>query len=398
MIPPTNSDIRINFTFLVIYLAAISTFGSFVNDMYLPSLPAMTHFFHCSVPMVQLGLTTGMIGLGIGEIFLGPVSDKYGRKAVLVWSLVAFCMAAIVSIFSPTIHFFLVCRFFQGVGASGGYFLARTIPTDIYAGRPLAKAMAVIGAINGFAPSSAPVLGGIIADRFDWQGVFVTLTIFAVVLLCVSIRLKETLPAEKRDKGNLWNAFRDYKNLLCNKPFMIHVLFKGTALGLLFAYISAVPFIMETHYGYSQTGFGIIMGCNALFVGLGAMIALKFKILKKAAFVAAIGLVFVIAAQVFVLFHIDDFWAFELLLVPMVFSLGMIFTVTNTLAMNEGRENAGAASAIIGIAGYLFGAVASPLVGQGNIMHSTAIVFGVITLLIIISAFLSRSLPVDLDK
>ncbi|GEM_PF-6522078 len=155
-----TSAVAVNFTFLVLYLAGLSAFGSFVNDMYTPSLPSMCRYFHCSVPVVQLGLTMGMLGLGIGQIVLGPVSFRYGRKPVLVASILFFIAAATVSIFSPTIHFFLVCRFFQGIGASGGYFLARTIPADVYGGRRLAKAMAVMGAINGFAPASAPVIGG----------------------------------------------------------------------------------------------------------------------------------------------------------------------------------------------------------------------------------------------
>lgn len=167
-----TSPVAVSFTFLVLYLAGLSAFGSFVNDMYTPSLPSMCRYFHCSVPVVQLGLTMGMLGLGIGQIVLGPVSYRYGRKPVLVASILFFIAAATVSIFSPTIHFFLVCRFFQGIGASGGYFLARTIPADVYGGRRLAKAMAVMGAINGFAPASAPVIGGFISERFDWKGIF----------------------------------------------------------------------------------------------------------------------------------------------------------------------------------------------------------------------------------
>ena len=145
--------------FLVTYLVGLSAMGSFVNDMYSPALPAMVRFFGCKVSIGQLGLTMGMIGLGIGQIILGPVSDKYGRRPVLIASMSLFVVAAVVSIFSPTIHFFNLCRLFQGIGASGGYFLARTIPADVYSGRQLAKLMALLGAINGVAPASAPLVG-----------------------------------------------------------------------------------------------------------------------------------------------------------------------------------------------------------------------------------------------
>ena len=125
------------YIFLVAYLVGLSAFGSFVNDMYLPTLPEMTRYFQCPVSVIQLGLTMGMLGLGIGQLILGPVSDKYGRKPVLMTTMTIFIIGAVVSIFSPDIHFFLGCRFVQGIGASGGYFLARTIPADIFSGRQL---------------------------------------------------------------------------------------------------------------------------------------------------------------------------------------------------------------------------------------------------------------------
>lgn len=397
MAPPDNDKgLHINYTFFIIYMVLLSAFGSFVNDMYVPSLPSMTRFFGCSVPVVQMGLTMGMIGLGLGQLIMGPVSDRVGRKPVLIGSGILFIIAATVSVFSPTIHFFLICRLFQGAGASGGYFLARTIPADVYHGRPLAKTMAVIGAINGFAPASAPVIGGVIADHFQWKGVFWALTIFAVILLLVSVKLKETLPAKYREHGPLREVWVDYKKLLVNRPFMIHVIFKGAALGLLFAYVSSAPFIMQVKYGWSQTAFGIIMGCNSIPACIGSMVSLRFKPLKKAGVIGAAILFVSVIAEAAILWWVDSFWAYELLLLPMVFGLGMIFTVGNTLAMNEGRDNAGSASAILGLGGYVFGAIVAPLVGIGDITHSTALVFLATTLIVAVFAVFVRRTPADL--
>lgn len=387
----------VNFTFLVIYLAGLSAFGSFVNDMYLPSLPSMCHFFHCSVSTVQLGLTTGMIGLGFGEILLGPVSDKYGRKPVLIGTIILFIGAAIASIYSPTIHFFLWCRLFQGIGASGGYFLARTIPADFYAGRMLAKTMAIIGAINGIAPASAPVLGGFISNSFTWKGVFWALGGFGVILLVFSPYLKESLPKSRRSSKSLLDTFSNYLVLAKNSHFMTHVLLKGTALGFLFAYISSAPFIIQTRYGYSQVVFGCIMGANAILVAAGAMLALKFKVLKRAAYIGGLALLVMVFVEAILMITVDSFWAYELPLLPILFCLGMIFTVSNTLAMNEGRQDAGGASALLGLVGYIFGATVSPLVGLGNILHSTAIAFVAIGIMIFGSAILSKKIPADLD-
>ncbi len=395
---PKSGGKKSGYAVLIAYLVGLSAFGSFVNDMYQPTLPAMTRFFHCSIPMVQMGLAMGMLGLALGQFLLGPVSDKVGRKPVLVGSLLVFCVAADASVFARNIHFFLLCRFVQGVGAAGAYFLARTIPADLYGGRQLAKVMALVGAINGFAPASAPVLGGIVADHFNWQGVFVALVAFALLLLAFSYWLKETLPPSKRTHGSVWSGFADYGILLHYKPFMIHVLLKGAALGLLFAYISSSPFIFEDHYGFSQTHFGLIMGLNAMFTAAGSMLALKFRLLKQAAFAGAWGLAIAVAIEAAAMFVFDHFLIYELALIPILFFLGMLFTSGNALAMNEGRDKAGTASAILGIGGYMFGAVSSPMVGVGNIMHSSAIVFGVLAAITLIAAYMSRALPAEANQ
>lgn len=384
--------------FLVIYLVGLSALGSFVNDMYTPSLPAMCRFFHCSVPTVQMGLTMGMIGLALGQFLLGPISDRYGRRPVLICSTLLFIFAAIVSIFSPTIHFFVACRLFQGIGASGGYFLARTIPADVYQGRGLAKLMALIGAINGIAPASAPVIGGVTADAFGWKGIFVVLAAFAVLLLAFSPMMKESLAPSRRSSGSWLHSFGGYVSLLKDRAFMTHVCFKGTSLGLLFAYISASPFILQTHYGLSQTDYGLVIGFNALFVAAGSMIALRFHPLKKAAFIGSLILGAGIFGQAVALYTINSIWVFEGFMIVILFALGLIFSTTNTLAMNEGRSQAGEASSVLGISGYVFGAIVSPLVGIGDVLHSTAVVFVSLTVLVIICSFGSKAIAPDLNK
>lgn len=384
--------------FLVLYMVLMSALGSFVNDMYSPALPSMCRFFGCSVPLGQMGLTMGMIGLALGQLILGPVSDRYGRKPVLVGSVALFIVAAVVSVFSPTIHVFNVCRLFQGIGASGGYFLARTVPADVFSGRQLAKLMALVGAINGIAPASAPVIGGVTADAFGWKGVFVVLAAFALVILAISPEMKESLPLSRRTRGAWWHSMSGYVALLKARPFMTHVCFKGVALGFLFAYVSASPFILQDHYGMSQTVYGLVVGGNALFVAAGSMVALKFHPLKKSAFIGALILVTGAVGQAYSLYHIHSIWVFEIFMVTILFALGMIFTTTNTLAMNEGRQRAGEASSLLGISGYIVGAIVSPLVGMGNVLHSTAIVYVAIGVVTLVCAFFSRALAPDLDK
>lgn len=385
-----------SYLFFIAFMVALSAFGSFVNDMYTPSFPELTHAFNTSVSMVQLGLTAGMVGLAVGQFLMGPISDRYGRKPILFISLSIFIVGAVFAVNSSTIHMFLCARLVQGIGASGGYFLARSIPADIYGGRQLARAMALIGAINGFAPASAPVIGGFVAESFSWKGIFILLGLLACALLVISLFYKESLPKSKRLTGSFLTGFKEYPQLLRNGKFMTHVLLKASALGLLFAYVSATPFIFQTHYGYSESEYGIFVGINSLFTAAGAMIALRFRILKDAAWVGGWMLAISTVITAGIMWFVDDFWAFEVSLLPMLFSMGMIFTVGNTLAMNEGRLSAGSASAILGIMGYIFGAIVAPLVGLGNIMHSAAIAFIILAAITFCFAFSSRKLAPDL--
>ena len=385
------------YVFLVACLVLLSSLGSFVNDMYTPALPAMCRFFGCSVSLGQMGLTMGMAGLALGQFILGPVSDRIGRRPVLVASIVLFIVSAVVSVFSPSIHVFNICRLFQGIGASGGYFLARTIPADVYQGRALARLMALIGAINGIAPASAPVIGGITSDAFGWKGVFVLLAIFAVFLLFAAPVLKESLPVAKRVSGPWMKSFSGYGSLLRNRPLIIHICFKGTALGMLFAYISSSPFILQSHYGLSQTSYGLVIGFNAIFMAAGSMLALKFKPFKKAAYTGAVVMAVGVLAEAVALYCIHSILIYEIFSIVMLFGLGLIFTTANTLAMNEGRESAGEASALLGISGYVVGAAVSPIVGIGNVLHSTAITYVLLGIVVFAFALASRRLASDLN-
>lgn len=385
------------YVFIITYLVLLSAFGSFVNDMYIPTLPEMVKAFHCSVPTCQLGLTFGMIGLGVGEMILGPFSDRWGRKPILIIALIVFAIGAICSVWSKSIHEFIWWRLVQGLGASGGYFLARTIPADMYRGQALAKVMALVGAINGFAPASAPVIGGFVSRAVGWQGIFWILFGFSILLLILTFPFKESLPKQRRVQGHFGIAFKNYLYLMKNKNFVIHTLLKGSALGMLFAYISAAPFIIQTHYGYTQLQFGLFMGFNALFAAGGAMMALKFKPLKAGAVFAGRALFLITIGQFICLYTVHSVWVYEAWNIAMILCMGMLFTVANTLAMNEGRDYAGDASALIGFVGYVFGAIASPLVGIGNILHSTAITLIVLSFVTLIFTRMAKVLPPDLE-
>lgn len=138
----------------------LTAFGPFVTDMYLPSLPAMGEYFSAGASLVQLGLTFSMLGLTAGQLLFGPLSDKYGRRPPLLAAMLLFLLSTVGCICAPSIEVFVALRFVQGIAGAGGIVISRSIAADKFKGVNLAKALALIGAINGLAPVAAPVIGG----------------------------------------------------------------------------------------------------------------------------------------------------------------------------------------------------------------------------------------------
>ena len=387
-----------NYWIFVVFIAIIGAFSSLVNDMYLPTIPSMMREFHTTPSMTQMGISMAMLGMGLGSLVWGSLSDRYGRKPMLLISLIIFVVATAVSLFSENIFFFIVCRLFQGVGAGGAMVLSTSIPADVYMGRQLAKLMAIVGAINGVAPALGPVFGGFMADWVGWRGIFVVLLAIGVVMTLWTMRYNETLPPQRRIQGRSFSAYIvAYRSLLTNRRFMIYVTIKAVAIGLLYAYISSAPFLLQTHYGFSATMFGLIFGGNALAMAVGSTLALRFRVIKQGMIAGCIGMfVFAVAAAVVMWFE-APFWLYELSVLPMLLCAGMIFSSSNTLSMEVGRQDAGTASAILSVVKYLFAAVVSPLVGLGNMFHSAAIAFVSVTALALILAFMASRMPALAD-
>lgn len=167
--------------FILVLLGMLTAFGPFVTDMYLPSLPSMGEYFSTSSSMVQLGLTTSMIGLAVGQIFFGPLSDRYGRRIPLQVAMWLFIVSTIFCLFAQNIQQFVAFRLIQGIAGAGGIVIARSIATDKFSGKDLAKMLAIIGAINGIAPVVAPIIGGVFTEAIGWQGIFIILLVLGWV-------------------------------------------------------------------------------------------------------------------------------------------------------------------------------------------------------------------------
>ena len=226
---------------MVIFLAALTAFGPFVTDFYLPAMPAQAKDLNASAALTQAGLSASMWGLAIGQLIVGPLSDRKGRKVPLLCSLAVFCVATVACVFSPTMEFFVGARFVQGLGGAGGIVLAKSIATDLYSGRDLAKFLSIIGAVQGLAPVLAPICGALVNEYLNWRDIFVVLLAIGVALLISTLFFKETLKSYRPNtvKFPFFSLFTLLKN---DKTFALLLVQQCAGFGLLFAYISARTF------------------------------------------------------------------------------------------------------------------------------------------------------------
>ncbi|QCD45536.1 multidrug effflux MFS transporter [Campylobacter mucosalis] len=361
--------------FLLLFLGALSAFGPFVIDLYLPALPLISHSFHTSASMTQLTLTTSMAGLAIGQLFIGPISDKFGRKLPLTISLIIYTISTIAIFFTKSIEMFIFMRVIQGFSSAGSVVISRAIARDLYSGHELTKFFSLMMVINSLAPILSPILGSILIKFAEWHSIFIVLSMIGIVLFVANFNFKESLLEHRRLKVPLLSTYATYKELLVYKKFMIFVGILTFALGSMFAYIAASPFIFQEFYALSSTKFAICFGANGLSLTIGAFIASRIK--EKSALsvgifglmVSCLYLAFVLNFKLGVLFVIFGFF------IQMFFS-GFIFPTASALAMNCGQNYAGSASAMLGFFPFLLGGIVSPMVGLGDIFLSTTIVIG----------------------
>lgn len=360
--------------FIPATLGMLTAFGPFVTDFYLPVLPEMTGYFHTTPALASMSLTAGMIGLAAGQLFIGPLTDKYGRKRILVGSMLLFVAASLLCIFSGDIFMFNAMRVLQGLAGAGGIVIAKSMSADMYTGRELASFMALLGAINGIAPVCAPVVGGLMAGVTSWTGVFAVILAVGLVLMVCSMFLPETLqPANRIRKsvikvyGNLFRVFR-------NSRFTLSVMAEMACFFMFFAYIASSPFIMQQVYHLSPLGYSLCFGLNALMIGVGAAMATRFRSQGTCLRFGGLGMLAGTLLLAFLLNTAMPLWIVMLAYIYTLICFGLMQPPLTAIALDSERDNAGAASAIFGASGFVAGALSSPLVGIGDITVTSGLI------------------------
>ncbi|MCY9374799.1 MFS transporter [Bacillus sp. T17B1] len=374
---PTGKE-RLALAFLLGMLAIL---GPLNIDMYLPSFPEIANDLSASASLVQLSLTACLVGLTIGQLIVGPVSDAQGRRKPLLICIFLFALSSLFCALSPNITTLVCARFLQGLTASAGLVLSRAIVRDVFTGRELSKFFSLLMVITAVAPMVAPMTGGaiLLLPFATWHTIFHVLTIIGFLLvLLIAFRLKETLPPEKRIPSSIGTSVKTMGSLLKDRSFMGYALTVGFIHGGSFAYVSGTPFVYQDIYGVSPQVFSILFGINGLAIISGSFMIGRFGgIIHEKSLLRIAVITAMIATAVLLTMTMIHGPLATLVISIFIYmiTIGMVLTSTFTLAMERQGHRAGSASALLGMLPLLLGSIVSPLVG---INETTAIPMGAI--------------------
>ncbi|MBC1186443.1 multidrug effflux MFS transporter [Kluyvera sichuanensis] len=350
----------------VVVLGLLCAIGPLCTDFYLPALPEITDQLSATGTQTQLSLTAALIGLGLGQLFFGPLSDRIGRRKPLAISLLLFIFSSAMCAITHDIHMLIVWRFVQGFAGAGGSVLSRSIARDRYQGTQLTQFFALLMTVNGIAPVLSPVLGGYIITAFDWRILFWTMAgIGAVLLLLSLVVLHETLPPKSA------NTTQQAKGtpVLKNRRFMRYCLIQAFMMAGLFSYIGSSSFVIQSEYGMSAMQFSLLFGLNGIGLIIAALIFSRLARRIPAETLLRRGLLLaVFCALVTLLLAWQQHTV--LALVGLFFTVSFmsgISTVSGAEAMNAVESaQSGTASALMGTLMFVCGGIAAPLAGLGG--------------------------------
>ncbi len=376
---------------LALLLGSLGLLGPFTIDMYLPSFPTIVEDYETTASLVQISLTTCLLGLGVGQLIIGPMSDVLGRRKPLLIFLIMYLIASVICAFAPSIYLFITGRFLQGFAAAGGLVISRAIVRDLYSGRELTKFFSLLMLVGNLGPIVAPIAGGGVLAFTDWKGVFIVLSVVGLVLfLIISFNLEETLPVEKRVPSNLAQVLSNFGSLFKDREFLGYALTQGFIVAGIFAYVSGIPFVYQNIYGVSPQVFSLLFGVNGLALIIGTQSVGRLSDIIPERTFLKIGLFLSTTAGTCLLVALLLKAPLLAVAIPIFFlvcSISIISTTSFALAIESQGHIAGSASALLGLLPFVLGSLTSPLVGVAG--EYSAIPMGVVILSTSLLALLS---------
>ncbi|TCK19884.1 multidrug effflux MFS transporter [Pseudonocardia endophytica] len=353
---------------VALILGALIALGPLTIDTYLPALPRVGADLQAAETTVQLTLTGTLLGLALGQMLIGPLSDAWGRRLPLLAGTALHVLASAAVAVAPSIEVLAVLRVLQGVGASAGAVVGLAVVRDLYTGRQGATMLSRLILVMGAFPVIAPTLGGFLLRWTSWRGVFLFLAVYGLVMLVVVTRgLPETLPANHRRSARLGPTLRTYGTLLRDRTFVGLVLVAGLAMAGLFSYVSGAAYVYQQQFGMDQQTFGLLFGAGAVWLVIGTQLNPVFlrRYEPRRILTVAVLAGVAIGAVLFTLTAtgtgglpalLAGVWA-------LLLSAGFVLPNAPALALARYGESAGTAAALLGALQFGIGAATSPVVG-----------------------------------
>ncbi|MDY2685707.1 MAG: multidrug effflux MFS transporter [Selenomonadaceae bacterium] len=367
--------------FLTIFLGVMSAMAPLATDMYLPALPVMQVDLGVSASVTQLTLTMTMLGMAFGQILIGPLSDRYGRKRPLLIGMLGFTVAAVGCTLAENVPMFLAFRFLMGFAGASGIVISRAIARDVCEGPELTRFFALLMMVNGLAPIIAPVIGGQILLFTSWRGIFVLLIFVGLLQEGATIVYRETLPKEHRLDG-IGESFRKFPQLLRDRYTVGHCLVQCFVFGAFFSYLAGSSFLFQNIYHVSPQMYSLIFGGIGVGLFLIGMVPARLAghvpdvvLLRWSIRVPLVGSAMLLAGF---LLAAPIWYTLPVLFVTIV-PLSVMGTTSFSLALSRQGKNAGSTSALIGFAQMILGGAMMPVVGIAG--DQTAVPMGIIMFL-----------------
>jgi DHA1 family bicyclomycin/chloramphenicol resistance-like MFS transporter len=349
-------------------LGAFVALGPLTIDMYLPALPTIATELETTSAAVQLTLTGTLVGLALGQLVLGPLSDTFGRRRPLLAGTALHVVASLLVLVAPNIAVLGALRLLQGVGTAAGAVIAIAVVRDLFDGRAAATMLSRLFLVIGAAPVLAPTIGGEVLRFTSWRGVFVILAVYGLLLLAVGFfLLRETLPPERRSSSGVAGTLRGYRSLFGDRAYVGLVLVAGLTMAGLFSYVSGSSFVYQDEFGLDEQQFGLLFGAGAIWLiaatQLNPVLLRWFSpaqvLIAGTVGGAAAGAVLLVLSAT----GTGGLFAVAVPLWAVLFACGLALPNAPALALSRHGDAAGTAAALLGAVQFGVGAAVSPLVG-----------------------------------
>ena len=349
-------------------LAMLTALGPLSTDFYLPSLPEIVRVLNTDVAGAQATLSAFLFGFAAGQIIWGPLSDRLGRRPVLLIGLGLFLVTTLICALAPSIEALIGARFAQALGASGPIVLGRAMVRDLYDGPRAGRELARMGMIMGLVPAVAPALGGVLQNAFGWRSTFVATLIVALAIMAVVVTiLPETIRKRSPEKLSFLAIFRGFRVLLQNPAYRVYVSLTSLAYAGLFAFISGSSFVLIGIYGLTPPVYGLSFGCMVLGYILGTILAQRLVGSRGLDGVIALGVICLAAGGLAMLVCVASGFGgpFGVILPMALYACGVGLTMpqSQAAAMMPFPDRAGAASSLTGLCQMLLSGCVGLLVG-----------------------------------